>query len=186
MRTDTRPLVSKKQTRLYMLQIHSSIFKTFQFRKSFFLSKLKEYNKLNHARLRAMVATLGIIMGESTTGISWIDAGKVELDGARYLNFNLPFSISQLCWIEALAVGGAELYRNSELEVEKRIYPGGVFDPLGLATVGKAGADQISRLREAEIKHGRLAMVAFFGFGVQALAVSEGALGSLAKFSSTL
>jgi len=141
--------------------------------------------ELIHGRW-AMLATLGVIVAESTTGVAWVDAGKVELDGARYLNFDLPFSISQLCWIEALAVGGAELYRNSELETEKRIYPGGVFDPLGLGTVGKADKNQISRLREAEIKHGRLAMVAFFGFGVQALAVGEGAMGSLAKFSGTL
>merc|ERR1711948_168540 len=34
-----------------------------------------------------------------------------------------------------------------------------------------------------EIKHGRLAMVASFGLCVQALAVGEGALGSLAKFA---
>merc|ERR1712182_102006 len=141
--------------------------------------------ELIHGRW-AMVATLGVIVGESATGVSWIDAGKVELDGARYLNFELPFSISQICWFEAIAVGGAELYRNSELDPEKRIYPGGAFDPLGLATVGKADENQISRLREAEIKHGRLAMVAFFGFGVQALVVSEGAMGSLAAFSSTL
>merc|ERR1712138_132108 len=132
------------------------------------------------------LATLGIIVSESATGVSWGDAGKVELDGARYLNFDLPFSITQLCWIEALAVGGAELYRNGELSSEKRIYPGGVFDPLGLATTGKADNTQIKRLREAEIKHGRLAMVSFFGFGVQALTTGEGALGSLAKFSSTL
>merc|ERR1712124_101328 len=141
--------------------------------------------ELIHGRW-AMLATAGIIVAESATGISWVDAGKVELDGARYLQFDLPFSISQLCWIEALAVGGAELYRNGELDPEKRIYPGGAFDPLGLATVGKADSNQISRLREAEIKHGRLAMVSFFGFGVQALAVGEGAMGSLAKFSSTL
>jgi light-harvesting complex II chlorophyll a/b binding protein 4 len=141
--------------------------------------------ELIHGRW-AMVATLGIIVGESATGVAWIDAGKVELDGARYLNFDLPFSISQICWFETISVGAAELYRNSELDPEKRIYPGGAFDPLGLATVGKAEENQIRRLREAEIKHGRLAMVAFFGFGVQALTVSEGAMGSLAAFSSTL
>merc|ERR1712138_182878 len=132
------------------------------------------------------LATLGIIVSESATGVSWVDAGKLELDGARYLNFDLPFSISQLCWIEALAVGGAELYRNGELDPEKRIYPGAVFDPLGLATPGKASNLQINRLREAEIKHGRLAMVSFFGLGVQALVTGEGALGSLARFADTL
>merc|ERR1712225_190634 len=141
--------------------------------------------ELIHGRW-AMLATFGVIAAESTTGVSWVDAGKVELDGARYLNFSLPLSISQLCWIEVLAVGGAEFYRNGELSSEGRLYPGGVFDPLSLATPGKAGAEQVNRLREAEIKHGRLAMVAFFGFCVQALAVGEGALGSLAKFASTL
>ena len=53
-----------------------------------------------------------------------VDAGKVELDGAQYLGFRLPFTISQLCWIEAILVGGAEIYRNGELDSEKRIYPG--------------------------------------------------------------
>merc|ERR1711964_592842 len=132
------------------------------------------------------LATLGVIVAESATGVSWVDAGKVELDGARYLNFELPFSISQLCWIEALAVGGAELYRNGELDADKRIYPGGVFDPLNLATPGTASNEQVNRLREAEIKHGRLAMISFFGFGVQALTTGEGALRSLARFAESL
>merc|ERR1711990_660436 len=141
--------------------------------------------ELIHGRW-AMLATLGIIIAESATGVSWVDAGKVELDGARYLNFDLPFSISQLCWIEFFAVGGAELYRNGELNTEQRTYPGGLFDPLSLATPGVANDEKILRLREAEIKHCRLAMVAFFGFCVQALTVGEGALGSLEKFASTL
>lgn len=157
------------------LQPYSEVFGLQRFREA----------ELIHGRW-AMLATLGVIIAESTTGVSWVDAGKVELDGARYLNFDLPFSITQLCWIEALAVGGAELYRNGELDTEKRIYPGGPFDPLSLATPGKCDDDQIRRLREAEIKHGRLAMVSFFGFSVQALTTGEGALGSLAKFSSTL
>jgi light-harvesting complex II chlorophyll a/b binding protein 4 len=141
--------------------------------------------ELIHGRW-AMLATLGVIVAESTTGVSWVDAGKVELDGARYLNFDLPISISSVCWFEVFAVGGAELYRNGELDAEKRIYPGGPFDPLGFGSPGKTETDKINRLREAEIKHGRLAMVAFFGLGVQALAVGEGALGSLAKFADTL
>ena len=89
-----------------------------------------------------------------------MEAGKVELDGASYFGLSLPFSISQLVWIEALALGGAEVYRNSELDLEKRLYPGGFFDPLKLAT---GDEDRAFRLKTAEIKHARLAMLAFLG-----------------------
>merc|ERR1712066_758961 len=168
-----KPVVDKLGSQ--SLQPYSEVFGLQRFREC----------ELIHGRW-AMLATFGVIVAESATGVSWIDAGKVELDGAKYLDFDIPFTISQLCWIEFVAVGGAELYRNGVLGSEERIYPGGVFDPLGLATPGKAESDKIDRLREAEIKHGRLAMVAFFGFGVQALTVGEGALGSLSKFASTL
>ncbi len=60
---------------------------------------------------------------------SWhrVDAGKVELDATRYLNFRLPFTVTQLVWVEAILVGTAEIYRNSELDPSKRIYPGALF-----------------------------------------------------------
>ncbi|KAK9822665.1 hypothetical protein WJX81_006465 [Elliptochloris bilobata] len=145
----------------------------------FSLERFRE-NELIHGRW-AMLATLGVIVAEATTGVSWVDAGKVELDSASYLGFNLPFSISQLVWIEALLVGGAEIYRNGATDLEERIYPGGYFDPLSLASDASA---RTAKLREAEIKHGRLAMVAFLGFGVQAFYTGEGALGSLAKFAN--
>jgi len=133
-----------------------------------------------------------------------VDAGKVELDGAQYLGFSLPFSITQLVWIEAILVGGAEIYRNRELDTDARIYPGapelgcqrgstlllgvhvlrepasalcvsppaccaaerlcgapgGYFDPLGLAS---GDDDRAFKLKTAEMKHGRLAMIAFLG-----------------------
>ena len=47
----------------------------------------------------------------------------MELDGARYLGFSLPFSISQLVWIEAILVGGAEIYRNRELATREAHLP---------------------------------------------------------------
>lgn len=40
------------------------------------------------------------------------------------------------------------------------LLPGGAFDPLGLAS---DDSQRTKNLREAEIKHGRLAMVAFAG-----------------------
>eukprot|EP00177_Eucheuma_denticulatum_P007158 GFKZ01013012.1.p1 GENE.GFKZ01013012.1~~GFKZ01013012.1.p1 ORF type:complete len:286 (+),score=44.62 GFKZ01013012.1:69-926(+) len=136
--------------------------------------------ELIHGRW-AMLATLGCIVAESATGVSWVEAGKVELDGAKYFGFDLPFSITQIAWFEALAVGGAEIYRNTELDTTKRCYPGGIFDPLNLAE-GEKG----EKLKEAEIKHARLAMVSFLGYGVQAISFNEGALGSLALFAKNL
>ena len=150
-----------------------------QFLQVFGLERFREC-ELIHGRW-AMLACLGCIVAESATGVSWVEAGKVELDGASYFGLGLPFTITQLVWIEVLLVGGAEIYRNTELDTTKRCYPGGIFDPLDLASGEKGG-----RLKEAEIKHARLAMVAFLGYGVQALVFGEGALGSLAVFAKNL
>lgn len=147
----------------------------------FGLARFREC-ELVHGRW-AMLACLGALVGEATTGVSWVEAGKVELDGASYAGLSLPFTITQLIWIEVLLVGGAEIYRNTELNPEKRCYPGGFFDPLKLASEDD---ERAFNLKTAEIKHARLAMVAFLGYGVQALSTGEGALGSLAKFADGL
>ena len=82
-----------------------------------------------------------------------------------------------------ILVGGAEIYRNRELDTTRRCYPGGIFDPLQLAS---DDSDKSRRLKEAELKHGRLAMIAFLGYSVQALTTGQGVLGSLALFSKNL
>lgn len=57
----------------------------------------------------------------------------------------------QLTYIEAILVGGAEIYRNTEQNIERRQYPGGVFDPLGLAS---EDSERTFNLKTAELKHG--------------------------------
>lgn len=130
----------------------------------------------------AMLATLGALSVEALTGVAWQDAGKVELiEGASYLGQKLPFSLTTLIWIEVLLVGYIEFQRNAELDPEKRLYPGGqYFDPLGLAS----DPDKKLRLQLAEIKHSRLAMVAFLGFIIQAAATGQGPLTNAAAFLS--
>eukprot|EP00210_Caulerpa_lentillifera_P006822 g6521.t1 len=132
--------------------------------------------ELIHGRW-CMLATLGCFAAEGVTGVPWQEAGKKILDeGPSYFGLGLPFSITQLVWIEVILVGGAELYRNTELDPEKRCYPGGYFDPLNFAS---GDPERVFRLKEAEIKHGRLAMIAFLGFSVQALVTGQGVFGSL-------
>ena len=58
-----------------------------------------------------MLATLGAIVAEVSTGVSWVDAGKVELAQASYLGLPLPFNVAVLTLLEVLLVGGAEVRR---------------------------------------------------------------------------
>jgi len=121
--------------------------------------------ELIHGRW-CMVAALGAIVAEATTGVSWVDAGKVELEGASYLGLELPFTITNLVVIEVALMGYIEFARSSELDAEKRCYPGGRFDPFNLASgPNEANADD---LKLKEIKHCRLAMLAFLGFALEA------------------
>ncbi|KAK8515157.1 hypothetical protein V6N12_001316 [Hibiscus sabdariffa] len=129
----------------------------------------------------AMLGTLGAIAVEALTGVAWQDAGKVELvEGSSYLGQPLPFSLTTLIWIEVLVIGYIEFQRNAELDPEKRLYPGGYFDPLGLAS----DPEKIDNLKLAEIKHSRLAMVAFLIFGIQAAFTGKGPISFIASFSN--
>ncbi|KAL8167956.1 hypothetical protein V2J09_009455 [Rumex salicifolius] len=136
--------------------------------------------ELIHGRW-AMLATLGALTVEWLTGVTWQDAGKVELiEGSSYLGQPLPFSMTTLIWIEVLVIGYIEFQRNAELDTEKRLYPGGPFDPLGLAS----DPEKKSKLQLAEIKHARLAMVGFLGFAVQAAVTGQGPLNNWATHLS--
>jgi len=136
--------------------------------------------ELIHGRW-CMLATLGIIVSEGATGISWQNAGVAELEQAQYAGLNLPFDVTQVSYIEAILMLGVEVLRNTERDIEKRCYPGGYFDPLGFAS----DSEKSINLKEAEIRHCRLAMVAMFGIGTQALLFNKGALESLSTFGNS-
>ncbi|KAL0676822.1 hypothetical protein Bca4012_004803 [Brassica carinata] len=56
---------------------------------------------------------------EWLTGVTWQDAGKVELvDGSSYLAQPLPFSIWTLIRIKVLVTGYIEFQHNAELDSE--------------------------------------------------------------------
>ncbi|PKU74346.1 Chlorophyll a-b binding protein CP24 10A, chloroplastic [Dendrobium catenatum] len=121
---------------------------------------LKWYREaeLIHGRW-AMAAVVGIFVGQAWSGIPWFEAGAAP--GAV-----APFSFGSLLGTQLLLMGWVESKRWG--------YPGGkFFDPLGLAGTLKDGvyipdAEKLERLKLAEIKHARIAMVAMLIFYFEA------------------
>ncbi|CAI9781785.1 unnamed protein product [Fraxinus pennsylvanica] len=145
--------------------------------------------ELIHGRW-AMAAVVGIFVGQAWSGIPWFEAGAAP--GAV-----APFSFGSLLGTQLLLMGWVESKRwvdffNPESQsVEwatpwsrtaenfanatgEQGYPGGkFFDPLGVAGTLKNGvyipdAEKLERLKLAEIKHARLAMLAMLIFYFEA------------------
>ncbi|KAK8968017.1 hypothetical protein KSP40_PGU005239 [Platanthera guangdongensis] len=117
--------------------------------------------ELIHGRW-AMLATLGALAVEALTGISWQDAGKVELvEGSSYLGQPLPFSITTLIWIEVLVVGYIEFQRSAELDPLKRLVPGRAVlrPPRTRGRPGEEGDPSAGRDQTRQPRHGGIPRV---------------------------
>lgn len=155
---------------------------------------LKWYRQaeLVHARW-AMLGVAGILAQELyNPDVFWYEAALPEnLPGFVNDDFNLgtifAFEFLMMHYVEVRrwqdyknpgSVNEDPIFKGNSVPNTEMGYPGGIFDPMGMAS----GDTKSAQTRE--IKNGRLAMVAFVGFTIQAQALGEGPLASLALHTS--
>ena len=162
----------------------------------------KAARELMHGRW-AMLGVTGAIAAENTTGVPWFEAGAAcdfdittpcTITYGGYDIDTVPYAAWGLLFVEILLMTGVEVHRTgwpafdetppSAFEdcTQNDMYPGGRFDPLnvGVAPGGNTNDEYLRLMQVRELKHGRLAMLAWLGMIVQALTTHEGPMANLA------
>jgi light-harvesting complex II chlorophyll a/b binding protein 5 len=164
-------------------------------------------NELIHARWAMLAAAGIIIPeglqanGADIRGGTWFETGAEMLNGGTLNYFAVPWGIVNnplplflVIAIEVALMGAVEYYRrngsgpagyspgvgkfeSSIFDGLDNLYPGGPFDPLGLAD----DPEVLEELKVKEIKNGRLAMVSVLGFAVQSYVTGEGPYANWSK-----
>lgn len=146
---------------------------------------LKWYRQaeLVHARW-AMLGVAGILGQEVfNPDVFWYEAGLPEnmpaaFQGDQYnLAALLGFEFLMMHYVEVRrwqdyknpgSVNEDPIFKGNTVPNEETGYPGGIFDPFGYSK------GDLKAMQTKEIKNGRLAMVAFVGFTIQAQALGVG------------
>ncbi|MEW5300796.1 MAG: hypothetical protein WDW38_005283 [Sanguina aurantia] len=156
--------------------------------------------ELIHARWAMLAAAGIIIPeglqanGADIRGGTWFETGAEMLNGGTLNYFAVPWGVIGnplplvvITIIEVVLLGAVETFRkngtgpkgyspgvgNFDSDVFEgldRLYPGGPFDPLGLADDPEIFAE----LKVKEIKNGRLALVSVLAFALQSYVTGEG------------
>jgi len=95
------------------------------------LARFRE-SEVYHCRW-AMLGAAGVLGVEVLGYGNWYDAPLPLVQGgnATYFGATVPFDLGTLAAIEFAAFAAAESFRGAA-EPEKRVYPGGAFDPMGM------------------------------------------------------
>lgn len=141
--------------------------------------------ELMHARW-AMLGVAGVLGQEILVPDTfWYDAPLHIPEGAPVTNLGglLAWEFVLMHYVEVRryqdirnfgSVNEDPIFKGNKVPNEVMGYPGGIFDPLGF------GKGDMKTMQTKEIKNGRLAMVAFMGFVIQAQATGKGPLADLA------
>lgn len=142
------------------------------------LQRFRE-SELIHSRW-AMLGVAGALAVEVLGYGNWADAPLWALENggrATWFGIEVPFDIKTLTAIEFVAFLTAEGLRGENTDAERKLYPGGAFDPLGFSKDAKS----FETYKLKELRNGRLAMLAFIGFVGQHAATGKAPLAALGE-----